>query len=219
MIDFEYAIFDMDGTLVDSMKQWRQTGSIFLRRIGIEPTGEILKLIRTIPYEAMSQVLKERYGLHYTGVGLENEFFEIMRYSYKNLVDEKQGALAFLKMLKEMGIPMCVATGTCQELTQYTLKKLGMIDYFEFIITCPEVGKDKRSPLIFEKALERLGGQKENTIIFEDSLTAIKAAVQSGFRTIGVYDETSLKDKREIKKLAEQYVYNMSEVAVKEYAG
>ena len=207
-MEFEYAIFDMDGTLVDSMKQWREVGGIYLRRMGIEPTRELLKIVRTKSYGEISQIFNERFGLNLTGESLENEFFKIMKYSYHMVVGEKTGIRDYLQYLKEMNVHMCVATGTCQELTCYILEKLGMKDFFEFIITCPEVGKDKRSPLIFEKALEKIGGDKENTVIFEDSLTAIKAATNVGFRTIGIYDETSVKDKREISKLAEQYIYN-----------
>lgn len=207
-MDFNYAIFDMDGTLVDSMKQWRETGRIYLKKVGIQPTRELLRIIRMKPYEEVSQILNERFGLGLTGVTLENEFFNIMKYSYHMEVVEKTGIRDYLQYLKEMNVQMCVATGTCQELTCYTLEKLGIKRFFEFIITCPEVGKDKNSPLIFEKALERIGGNKDNTVIFEDSLTAIKAATKVGFRTIGVYDETSAKDKREISKLTEQYIYN-----------
>ena len=207
-MNFKYAIFDMDGTLVDSMKQWRETGSIYLRKVGIEPTRELIRIIRTKPYEEISQILNERFGLGLTGVSLENEFFNIMKYSYHMEVVEKAGIREYLEYLKEMDVHMCVATGTCQELTCYTLEKLGLKDFFEFIITCPEVGQDKRSPLIFEKALERIGGNKANTVIFEDSLMAIKAATKANFRLVGVYDETSAKDKREINKLAEQYIYS-----------
>lgn len=216
MVDFEYAIFDMDGTIVDSMKQWRESGSAFLRKIGIEPTRDLIKMIRTTPYAEISQILNERYGMNFTGVEIENEFFKIMRYSYKNTVFEKEGVSQFLGYLKSLHIPMCVATGTCQELTQYILEKLNLRDYFEFVITCPEVGKDKHSPLIFEKALERIGGEKGNTIIFEDSLIAIKAATKAHFRTIGVYDETFMEDRKQIKKLAEQYVYSLSDVILGE---
>ena len=211
-MEFEYAIFDMDGTLVDSMKQWREVGSIYLRRMGIEPTRELLKIVRTKSYGEISQIFNERFGLNLTGESLENEFFKIMKYSYHMDVVEKRGIMEYLQYLKEMNVHMCVATGTCQELTCYTLEKLGLKDFFEFIITCPEVGKDKRSPLIFEKALERIGGDKSNTMIFEDSLTAIKAATEAGFKVAGVYDEVSAKDKRQICKLAKEYIYSWEEL-------
>ena len=211
-MEFEYAIFDMDGTLVDSMKQWREVGKIYLKKIGIEPTRELLKIIRTKSYEEVSQILNERFGLNLTGESLENEFFRIMKYSYHMEVVEKMGIMEYLQYLKEMNVHMCVATGTCQELTCYILEKLGLKEFFDFIITCPEVGKDKRSPLIFEKALERIGGNKTNTIIFEDSLTAIKTATEVGFKVIGIYDEVSAKDKRQICKLTNQYIYSWEEL-------
>ena len=65
-MEFEYAIFDMDGTLVDSMKQWREVGKIYLKKIGIEPTRELLKIIRAKSYEEVSQILNERFGLNLT---------------------------------------------------------------------------------------------------------------------------------------------------------
>lgn len=88
-MDFNYAIFDMDGTLVDSMKQWRETGRIYLKKVGIQPTRELLRIIRMKPYEEVSQILNERFGLGLTGVTLENEFFNIMKYSYHMEVVEE----------------------------------------------------------------------------------------------------------------------------------
>ncbi|MDO5519386.1 MAG: HAD family phosphatase [bacterium] len=209
----------MDGTLVDSMRQWRDTGRIFLKKVGIEPRKQLLQLIRTASYEEISKTLNKQYGTDFTGVQLENQFFDIMKYSYKNNVFAKQGVFDFLLYLKGMRVPMCVATGTCRELTEYILNKLGLSNYFEFVLTCPEVGEDKHSPLIFEQALERIGGQKKNTVIFEDSLTAIQSASQAGFRTIGVYDETFIENKEKIAKIAEQYVYSLSELEAGENIG
>ncbi|MDO5292219.1 MAG: HAD family phosphatase [bacterium] len=219
MLEFEYAIFDMDGTLVDSMRQWKGAGRIFLNSVGIEPTKQLLHLIRTASYKEVSETLNKQYGTSFTGVELEQEFFNIMRYSYRNNVFVKNGVFDFLRYLKNMEIPMCVATGTCQELTQYILSKLGLCNYFEFVVTCPEVGEDKHSPLVFEEALTRIGGEKENTLIFEDSLTAIKTASKVGFRIIGVYDETFIQDKRQISAIAEKYVYRLSELVAKEHIG
>ena len=101
---------------------------------------------------------------------------------------------------------MAVATASHADFAREALKRLGLLDYFEFIITCDEVGAGKRSPLVYEVAAKRLGAEKSRTVVVEDALYALKTAHEAGFKTIGVADPHSAADAPEIHQTADLFL-------------
>ena len=109
---------------------------------------------------------------------------------------------------------MCVATVTDRYLVEETLERLGVLHYFSEIFTCAEVGFGKDKPIIYRKALEHLGTKKDETIVFEDALFALRTAKADGFYTVGVYDRHE-KRQDELKSLADYYILDFADPVLK----
>lgn len=94
------------------------------------------------------------------------------------------------------------------------LTRLGIRDYFEFVLTCTELGSGKDEPAIFEEALRRLGTAKDETVVFEDAVHAIRTAKKAGFRVVALYDDSAAEDAEEIKEIADRYCRSFAECEV-----
>lgn len=196
------AIFDMDGTLIDSMDYWAIVATEYLKSVGIVPPRDTdrdylengmkswhERSCPNIPYEEVSRGI---YG--------------IMEVYYDKNVSLKTGVKAMLEKLRAHGVKMCLATATDRFLVEKVLGKLGILEYFSAIFTSKEVGFGKRYPLIYEKAREFLGTDKETTYVFEDAIYAIKTCHQNNIKVVGVYDKNSYADKEEVVSLCDYYI-------------
>ncbi|OOB77317.1 MAG: hypothetical protein ATN34_03725 [Epulopiscium sp. Nele67-Bin002] len=201
----EGAIFDMDGTLLDSMLIWRGVGEKYLRSRGCEPNEDINARTKTLSLEQSMQFFRDEYGIEDTEEIFIASTNKILADQYA-IVKLKEGVLELLDEFKAAGVKMCVATVTPRPLVEVALKSTGIIDYFSKIFTCSEVGYGKDNAAIFEKALEELGTTKENTVIFEDALHAIKTAKDANFKVVGVYEATAPDDQGHIKELVDYYI-------------
>lgn len=197
------AVFDVDGTLLDSMPVWENLGVRYLKRLGIEPEVELGKILFPMTIEEGAEYIKKRYGLSMECRKIIDEILEIVRDFYFYEVSLKKGAEEVLKVFEERGIPMAVATSGERLLVEAAFERLGIRRYFQVILTCTEVGAGKRSPLIYRKAAAALGAAPEETWVFEDALYAIKTAKAAGFRTVGVYDPSNRKAWKEISMEAD----------------
>ena len=186
------AIFDMDGTLLDSLTAW----DVFFREIGaryasdptFRPKPEDEKLLRTLTLQDAMAFLHEQYSIGPDGDTLWHFAVEMCERFYEETVVMKPGAIAFLEHLKEKKIPMCVASATAPHLLQIPVRRFGLDRYFDRIFSCNELGIGKDRPDIFDHALSYLGTPKESTWIFEDSYIALETARRAGYHTVGVFD-------------------------------
>lgn len=208
------AIFDFDGTLVDSMQFWRFLGKYYLESRGITADEESIRAAEENSFLYAAEFYKKKYAFEEPAEKIVEEIKNCLREGYKTF-SLKPGAAFFLEFLKNHGVKMCIATGTNKGMAEETAERLGIRKYFEFIISCDEVGVWKSSPLVFEKALERLGEGRENTVVFEDSVGAIRTATGAGFKTVGIADEYSFPYADEIKKLTVLYTYDYEKDAEK----
>ena len=189
----KYAIFDMDGTLVNSLGYfdylWAELGKKYLSDPTFKVAGEVDKMIRTKTLKDACVCLRDVY---FPGEDA-NEVFalasRVLEEHYKKRVDTKEGVLDFLKHLKARGVKMCVASATEPRLINYALLRCGLSDFFEFIISCTEVGAGKEKPDVFLEAMKRLGGNLAESCVFEDSFIALETAKRAGFMTVGIYDK------------------------------
>ena len=203
------AIFDMDGTLINSLifwdVLWDDLGEKFLGGKKVRPTPQEDKNMRTMTlHDAMCYL----YSIYHIGEDAE----KLAEYALEKLgrfyitdVKIKEGAKEFLEYCKEKGVKMCVASASTKEHITETLKHLGIDKYFGEIFSCEEVGKGKEEPDVYLCAIKYLGTEKEETCVFEDSLTAIKTAGKIGIKTVGVYDKYNY-GQEEMKKLADEYI-------------
>ncbi|MFI3114801.1 MAG: HAD family phosphatase [Clostridia bacterium] len=203
-------IFDLDGTLIDSMQVWKTIGSTYLKNRGITPEDDVDKRIVTYSQEEVAEHFIETYNIQDDKEFLMEDIFNFVKELLRNNAPPKDGILEFLEANRDK--KMCIATASDRILTEMSLKTHGMEHYFSEIFTCIEVGAGKDKADIYEIALEHLGTKKEETYVFEDALHAMKTAKNANFRVIGIYDLSAEKDTEEIKQLTDIYIENYSEL-------
>ena len=187
------AIFDLDGTLFDSMFIWDTAGEVYLRSMGIEPRGDLQKVLKPMSLLQSANYIREKYGLSLTVEEIMDGIIRTVEDFYFHTVQPKEGVVVFLEQMKNQGVKMCIATATDRYQAQAALKRCGMEAFFSEIFTCTDVGHGKDEPVIFEKALEHLGITKADTVVFEDAYHAAKTAKADGFIVAAVYDSHETK--------------------------
>lgn len=200
------AIFDMDGTLIDSMGIWEDIGFRYIHQKGIEPNSDIRDRLRPLSLLQAAEYLIKEYNLPIKSDEVMEQINNMVEDFYINEVKEKPWVKELLQILKDKGIKMCVATASNRPLAVKALERCELLDYFEIIFTCTEVGYGKDTPDIFIKAAEYLGTKPEETWVFEDAYHAIATAKKAGFKVVAVYDKSSEMYIDEIKELADVFL-------------
>ena len=214
-MDRKSCIFDMDGTLVDSMGYWRNLSRNFLRQKGVlGPINDVLELAKPLPLIDSTRLFIERFGLAGTPEDMAAEMSAVMKQHYLHDVSLKSGAGEYLEKLKRDGIKMCVVTATPPELVGACLSHLNLLHYFEFLLSCDEVGVGKNHPDAFLEAARRFNVPPIDVAVFEDSLQAAETAMKAGFYTVGVYDKHSVEYWNSLSSIANETIVDWN-VAVK----
>ena len=208
------AIFDLDGTLLDSMFIWDTIGEEYLRSLGKEPHEDLKETFMTLTLEEAAVYYREHYGVTLSVKEIVDGINAMVEQTYRTKVTLKPGISEYLAWLKENGVRMCVATVTDRYLVEETLERLGVRHYFSEIFTCAEVGFGKDKPIIYQKALEHLGTEKSDTYVFEDLPFALNTAKTDGFPTVGIYDRHEAHQD-ELKELADYYVLDFTDHILK----
>ena len=208
------AIFDLDGTLLDSMFIWDTIGEEYLRSLGKEPHEDLKETFMTLTLEEAAVYYREHYGVTLSVKEIVDGVNAMVEQTYRTKVTLKPGIAEYLAWLKENGVLMCVATVTDRYLVEETLERLRVRHYFSEIFTCAEVGFGKDKPVIYQKALEHLETEKRDTYVFEDMLFALNTAKTDGFPTVGVYDRHEVHQD-ELKGLADYYIFDFTDPILK----
>ena len=191
----KYIIFDMDGTLIDSLGYWEylwgELGKKYLGINGFMADTETDRTVRTITLTEASAFLRDKYFPMASAEDIYDFAIEILKYHYGNRVSAKEGTLEFLELLRARGVKMCVASATEPGYINYALERCGLNGFFEFVISCAEVGAGKEKPDVFLEALRRLGGDISEACVFEDSYVALETAKVAGFMTVGIFDKNN----------------------------
>ncbi len=206
----EGAIFDLDGTILDSMPIWDTIGEDYLRSQGKEPKENLKETFKTFSLEQAAEYYRENYGVTLSVSEIIDGVNKMIENYYVDTVSLKVGVKAFLEKLKANNVKMCIATVTDKYLVEAALKRLGVRDYFSKIFVCSEVGHSKEEPHIYREAQKHLGTSKSKTAVFEDALYALKTAKSDGFITVGVFDIHE-ENQEKLKKTADCYIENYSE--------
>lgn len=208
------AIFDLDGTLLDSMFIWDSIAEDYLRSLGIEPRENLNKAFEGFTMTDAANYYRTHYGVTLTVDEIIDGVGALIAHKYDTEAKLKPGASEYLLFLRERGVGMCVATATDRAIAQKTLERLGALEFLEGIVTCAEVGRGKDKPDIYRAALDILGTKNEETLVFEDALFALKTAKADGFPAVGVYDRFE-KRQAELARLADVYVRDFRDPKLK----
>ncbi|MBE5782377.1 MAG: HAD family phosphatase [Clostridiales bacterium] len=208
-MNMKAAIFDVDGTLVDSLMLWDILWADFGKKYcggnAYSPSEADDRAIRTLPLREAMALLHAHDGIGESGEMLLEEANAVCMDFYQNRVKLKPGVKEFLEKCRENRVKMCIASATAPQLLEAALSHCGIRDYFMQLFSCGSIGKGKDQPDIFLMAQDFLGTPMEEIWVFEDSLTALSTAHKLGMKTVGIYDRLS-SGQEEIQKIADRYV-------------
>lgn len=212
MNGFKGAIFDLDGTVLNSMGLWQKVDELFFtsRNMPI-PDGYIQAISPLGTYNA-AVYTKNTYNINESIEEIIEEWRITAQKEYSENVKLKNNAKEYIRSLKENGVKLCVATASDVEMFRDCLIKNEIFDCFDFFITVNEVGKGKGEPDIYLKAAEKMEVKPCECMVFEDILTGISSAKKGGFYTVAMYDESSKRDAEKIKKIADKFIFDFKEM-------
>jgi HAD superfamily hydrolase (TIGR01509 family) len=210
-MNIEGAIFDLDGTLLDSMFIWDTIGESYLRSRGIEPQENLNEKFKAMSLYQAACHYQSEYGLTDSADVIMDGVNDMVRHYYTDEVQPKAGVAAFLAELKQRDVNMCIATATDRPLAEAALSRCGLLSYFGEIFTCGSVGRGKDEPEIYRAAHRFLQTPKSGTWVFEDAYYAVRTAKAAGFPVVGVYDP-SAGHAEEIRALADLYIRSFEEM-------
>lgn len=185
------AIFDLDGTLIDSMGMWRNLGKNFLKRRNIDITEKVENDMTTMSLRMNSHYLKETFNLRETPDSIYKEFKDIIFDYYLNEVEEKEDAFKTIKEYKEKGYNVVLGTATSDEFIEPLLSRFNLKEYFDLVQTCDMVDIKKSNKDYFNLIAKKLDIDSKEIFLFDDAPFALKAAKEAGIVTVGVYDNES----------------------------
>ncbi|MBR5682357.1 MAG: HAD family phosphatase [Ruminococcus sp.] len=206
-------IFDLDGTLLDSMTVWSSIDCEFLIENGItDPPPEVSDVVKKMTVDESSQYFIDRFGLKCTKEYVIWRIEDMVRERYEKQIPLKPHVTELLDALDSRGVPYGIATATYKRLAEAALRRCGVYERFRFLLTDVEYPAGKNFPDIFIGGAERFGAAPEEVLVVEDSLHCIETAKAAGFTVCGVYDSVAEADKSRIIELSDYYVNNIGEI-------
>lgn len=210
--DIKAVIFDLDGTLVDSMWMWKDIDIEYLEKYGHSLPKDLQEIIEGMSFTETAVYFKDRFGLSFTIEEIKKEWNEMALYKYTHQVPLKEGAGEFLKFLTDSGIKLGIATSNSRELADAVIKKLDIKKYFHSIRTSCEAPKGKPAPDVYLMAASDLKVEPSDCLVFEDVPHGILAGKNAGMKVCAVYDEFTEGVTHEKKELADYYIENFYEL-------
>lgn len=209
---FDAVIFDLDGTLIDSMWVWQEIDRQFLGKRNIPVPSDIDKALEGKSFTESAEYFKERFALSMGIEEIKTEWNEMAWEFYTKQVPLKKGVKAFLELLKERKIKMGIATSNSVKLVQAVLKALDITEYFDQIKTSCEVGRGKPFPDIYLKVAEELGVEPSKCLVFEDIPNGVLAGKNAGMTVGCIRDRQEEVLWEETKSVADFAVNDYEEV-------
>ena len=206
------AIFDLDGTLVDSNGYWDLAPEAYLRACGKEPEPGIGQKIFAMTVPDAADYLRREYGIDQSPAEIVQGINDTMKHFYLHDIPLKDGVREGIGKLAKRHIPMAVASVTDKALVTAVLERFGLLDLISAIVTTDDAGVGNQEPDVYYLAAKAIGRKPENTLVFEDALHALVTAKRGGFPTVGVYDDASAEKQEEIRKTSDFYIRTFWEI-------
>ncbi len=206
------AIFDLDGTLLNSTQMWKGAAARYITSLRKTPEPDLWEKTRGMTVPELCAYLKSEYAIATTEEKIAKGFNAKLREDYLADVDIKEYVPVLLERFKQKGVAMCVATSTDKAIADEILARLGIRDYFSSIVTWKDAGCGKVDPGVFKYAHGVIGTPKEETIVLEDGLLAVKGAKEAGFYVVAVADDLEAENRDEIKKTADKFIDSFEEL-------
>ena len=190
----KYIIFDLDGTLIDSMPVWRGTGSGFLKNHNFPVPENLMEVVKTQTIWQTADWFRSELGVPMEAKEIVDEIVESVVEAYRHTIPLKDGAKEYLEAMAANGTKMCILTASEADYILPALERLDIRKYFTHVLTCTELGVFKDDGAAYLEAMKRMGGTLEDTVVFEDAYYAVKGAKSAGFRVYAVLDEVVRED-------------------------
>ena len=210
--DIEAVIFDLDGTLIDSMWVWEKVDEEYFARFNIEQPKEFNSEIEGRSFRETAEYFKSRFKIPRSIEEIEDDWNRMAWDKYEHEVPLKKGVMRFLEFLKKNKIIMGIATSNSRELVELVTKANGISDFFDYICTATEVQKGKPEPDIYLKVAKGLNKNPKKCLVFEDVVNGIIAGKRANMKVCAVYDESSKESTTKKIKYADYYVENFSDI-------
>lgn len=212
------AIFDLDGTLLDSMGLWQDVDREFFGKRGIVMPEDYSTVVAPMGFPAAAAYTKRHFGLPDDEASIMAEWNAMAMEAYALHVDAKPFAYEYLSFLAEKGIAVCAATASHTEFWEPALVRLGLLPFFSSVTEIKEVSRGKGFPDIYLRASEKLGIPPEACAVFEDIPEGVRGARAGGFYTVGVYDaHNGCEDT--LSALCDRYIHSFSELIAEDVFG
>ena len=210
--DKKAVLFDLDGTLVDSMWVWAQIDIDYLGTHGLTVPEDLQKNVEGMGFTEVAVYFKERFQIQDSIETIKQTWQDMAMEQYAHKILLKDGAVRFLPYLKERGIKMAVASSNDLKLIEACLQGHGIREYFDAVITSCEVKKGKPAPDVYLEAAARLAVKPAECLVFEDIVAGILAGKNAGMQVCAVEDVYSISQKKEKKTYADYYITGYDQV-------
>lgn len=210
--NYDAIIFDMDGTLIDSMWMWKQIDIDFLAEHNLEFEESLSKEIEGMSYTETAKFFINKFKFDYTLDEIKKIWYDMAKDYLENKVKLKDGIPQLLELIKKENIPMAIGTSASKEFADIALTSNEIMPFFETIVTSCEVEKGKPFPYVFLEVARRLGVEPSKCLVFEDTEAGVDAALNAGMDVVAVHDASSEEYKEVIMEKATKYVYSVREL-------
>lgn len=204
-------IFDLDGTLLDSIGLWLDIDKRYMAMHGIKYKREYSDEIKKLTFLECAYYFRDVLGVNKEIEEIQKDWQDMSHHAYMNTLKLKPFSLEFVQKCAKNG--KCIIATSCQyECAHVALQRLGILPYIEEIVTTLDVGANKENPKIYLACAERIGCSVEECVVFEDVLSAAKCAKNAGFKVVGVYDEVWEPDQKELIKICDRRILSFKEL-------
>ena len=205
-------VFDVDGTLIDSMGEWAKAVPSLLEEKGIPYPDDLIKRVVALGLPGVSKYLTEHFPLNMTADEVLAHLFALFKKKYADEIGAKEGARETLLALKERGVILCTLTAGAHILFDACLQRLGLWDLFDYCWSTEDFPVSKADPAIYALLAQRLGVSTADCVMVDDSISALAAAVEGGVCAVGIYDDFSKDNEMQIRAMVNRYIYRLEEL-------